>query len=157
MTHTMPAAGAEPRLDADASQRPDVDASQRSTAELVKTASEQISRLVRDELRLAQAEIAEKGKHAGIGAGLFGAGGLVALYGVAALLTAVVLLLAYVMPAWLAAVIVGVLLLGVAGGLALVGRRQVRQVAPVVPEDVVRNVKADVAAVTEAVRERGTR
>jgi Flp pilus assembly protein TadB len=134
----------------------EADQTQRTTAELVKTASEQISRLVRDELKLAQAELAQKGKHAGIGAGLFGAGGLVALYGVAALLTAVVLLLAYVMPAWLAAVIVGVVLLGIAGALALVGRKQVRQVAPVVPEDVVRNVKADVATVTEAVKERGS-
>jgi hypothetical protein len=129
------------------------DTSQRSTSELVKTASVQISRLVRDELRLAQAELAQKGKHAGIGAGLFGAGGLIALYGVAAILTAVVLLLAYVMPAWVAAVIVGVLLLGVAGVLALVGKKQVQQAAPPVPEDTVDNVKADVAAVTGAVRE----
>jgi len=129
------------------------DTSQRSTSELVKTASEQISRLVRDELRLAQAELAQKGKHAGIGAGLVGAGGLIALYGVAALLTGVVLLLAYVMPAWLAAVIVGVVLLGVAGVLALVGKKQVSQATPAMPEDAVRNVKADVATVTEAVKE----
>lgn len=150
MTHTVP--------EVDTSQPSTAStASQPSTAELVKTASEQISRLVRDELRLAQAEIAQKGRHAGIGAGLFGAGGLVALYGVAGLLTAAVLLLAYVMPAWLAAVIVGVLLLAVAGVLALIGRRQVRQATPMVPEDVVRNVKADVATVAEAVKERGHR
>jgi Flp pilus assembly protein TadB len=129
------------------------DTSQKTTAELVKTASEQISRLVRDELKLAQAELAQKGKHAGIGAGLFGAGGLIALYGVAALLTAVVLLLAYVMPAWVAAVIVGVLLLGVAGLLALVGKKQVQQATPAAPEEAVRNVKADVAAVKESVKE----
>ena len=129
------------------------DTTQRTTAELVKTASEQISRLVRDELKLAQAEIAQKGKHAGIGVGLFGAGGLIALYGVAALLTAIVLLLAYVMPAWVAAVIVGVLLLGVAGVLALVGKKQVQQATPPMPEDTVRNVKADVATVAEAVKE----
>jgi membrane protein implicated in regulation of membrane protease activity len=103
-------------------------------------------------MRLAQAELTQKGKHAGVGAGLFGAGGLVALYGVAALLTAVVLLLAYVMPAWLAAVIVGILLLAVAGALALIGRKQLEHATPVVPEDAVRSVKADVAAVTEAVR-----
>jgi Flp pilus assembly protein TadB len=129
------------------------DTSQRSTSELVKTASEQISRLVRDELRLAQAELAQKGKHAGIGAGLFGAGGLIALYGVAALITAVVLLLAYVMPAWLAAVIVGVVLLGVAAVLALAGKKQVSHATPPMPEDAVRNVKADVATLTEAVKE----
>jgi Flp pilus assembly protein TadB len=131
---------------------------QPTTAELVKTASEQISRLVRDELRLAQAELAQKGKHVGIGIGMFGAGGLIALYGVAALLTAVVLLLAYVMAPWLAATIVGVVLLMIAGILALVGRKQVQRATPVVPEDVMRNVKADVATVTDAVKhERGTR
>jgi|SRR5688572_946733 len=131
----------------------DPDASQQSTAELVKNASEQISRLVRDELRLAQAELARKGKHAGVGAGLFGGAGLVALYGVAALLTAVVLLLAYVMPAWLAAVIVGVVLLAVAGGLAMVGKKEVQQATPAVPEETVASVKADVATVSGAVRE----
>ena len=131
----------------------ETDTSHKSTAELVKTASEQIQRLVRDELKLAQAELTRKGKHAGIGAGLFGAGGLIALYGVAALLTAVVLLLAYVMPAWVAAVIVGVLLLGVAGVLALVGKKQVQQATPAAPEETVDNVKADVAAVREAAKE----
>lgn len=129
------------------------DTAQKSTAELVKVASEQIQRLVRDELKLAQAELTRKGKHAGIGAGLFGAGGLIALYGVAALLTAVVLLLTYVMPAWVAAVIVGVVLLGVAGLLALVGKKQVQQATPAAPEEAVSNVKADVAAVRGAVKE----
>jgi len=134
---------------------PDVTATtERSTAELVKTASEQISRLIRDELRLAQAEIAAKGRHVGVGVGLFGAAGLIALYGVAAVLTAAVLLLAVVIPAWVAAVIVGVVLLAVAGGLALVGKRQVGEATPVVPQDSVRSVKADVAAVTDAVKER---
>jgi Flp pilus assembly protein TadB len=130
---------------------------ERATAELVRTAAEQISRLVRDELRLAQAEIARKGRYAGVGAGLFGAGGLVALYGVAALLTAVVLLLAYVMPAWLAAVIVGVVLLGVAAILALVGKKQVQQATPVVPEESVHSVKEDIETVAEAVKERNHR
>jgi len=133
------------------------DASQRSTAELVKTASEQISKLVRDELRLAQAELTRKGKHAGLGAGLFGAGGLVALYGVAALLAAVVLLLALVMPAWLAAALVGIVLLIIAGILAMIGRKQVQRATPVVPEDTVRSVKADVATVTEAVKAENAR
>jgi len=130
---------------------------ERSTAELVKTAAEQISRLVRDELKLAQAELARKGKHAGLGAGLFGAGGMLALYGVAALLTAVVLLLAYIMPAWLAALIVGVVLFAVAGVLALVGRKQVMRATPPVPEETVRSVKADIDTLTDAVKERGQR
>lgn len=129
--------------------------SDRSTAELVRLASEQLSRLVRDELRLAQAELAEKGKHAGLGAGLFGGGGVIAVYGVGALVAAAVLALALVMPAWLAALIVAMVLFAVAAVLALVGRAQVRRAVPPVPQDAVRNVKADIDTVAEAVRERG--
>jgi MFS family permease len=131
--------------------------SDRSTAELVKLASEQISRLVRDELRLARAELAEKGKQAGIGAGLFGGGTAVGLYGVGALLAALIIGLANVMPAWLAALLVGVVLLGIAAVLALAGRGRVRRATPPVPENAVRSAKADIDTVTEAVRERGYR
>ncbi|MDI5942380.1 phage holin family protein, partial [Micromonospora sp. DH15] len=60
--------------------------SEPSTAELVQRATEQVSRLVRDELALARAELTQKGKHAGIGIGLFGGGGALALYGLGALI-----------------------------------------------------------------------
>jgi uncharacterized membrane protein YqjE len=126
-----------------------------STADLVKQASEQVSRLIRDELRLAQTELAEKGRRVGIGAGLFGAAGVIALYGVTGLLAAAVIGLAYVMPDWLAAVAVGVALLLVAGVLALIGRGQVRRATPPVPKAAVASVKADISTVTEAVKERG--
>ena len=53
--------------------------SEPSTAELVQRATEQVSRLVRDELALARAELTQKGKHAGIGIGLFGGGGVLAV------------------------------------------------------------------------------
>ncbi|WP_416905289.1 phage holin family protein [Micromonospora echinospora] len=126
-----------------------------STAELVQRATEQVSRLVRDELALARAELTEKGKHAGIGVGLFGGGGVLAMYGLGALLTAVVLLLAQVLPAWVAALIVAVVLFVVAGILALVGKKQVSQAVPPVPAAAVRSVRADVDTVTAAVRDRG--
>jgi Flp pilus assembly protein TadB len=129
----------------------------RSTAELVKLASEQISHLVRDELRLAQAELTAKGKQAGIGAGMLGAAGVVALYGVAALLVTVVLLLALVMPAWLATLMVGVVLLFIAGGMALVGRARIRKATPPVPKRTVHSLREDIDTVTEAVKERGHR
>jgi uncharacterized membrane protein YqjE len=138
-------------------KRPGQPLNERSTAELVKLASEQISQLVRNELRLAQAELTRKGKHAGIGAGLFGGAGLVALYGVAALLATAVLALALVMPAWLASLIVAVVLLVVAGILAIIGRRQVKQATPPVPRRTVDSVKQDIDTVTEAVKERGHR
>jgi uncharacterized membrane protein YqjE len=120
-----------------------------STADLVRQTAEQISRLVRDELALARAEMTEKGKKAGVGAGLLGGGGLVALYGVAALLTAVVLGLAEAMPPWLAALIVAVVLFAVAGGLAIYGRKRVQQAGPPLPEQTVRSVKADIDEVKE--------
>jgi uncharacterized membrane protein YqjE len=123
--------------------------SQASTGELVKQAAEQISRLVRDELALAKAEMTEKGKRAGLGVGLFGGVGVVAAYGLGALLVAVVLGLAEVMPAWLAALIVAVLLFAIAGGLALAGRAELKKAAPPMPEEAVRSVKADIDEVKE--------
>ncbi|WP_405111047.1 phage holin family protein [Micromonospora sp. NBC_01405] len=129
--------------------------SEPSTAELVQRATEQVSRLVRDELALARAELTQKGKHAGIGIGLFGGGGALALYGLGALVAAVILLLALVMPAWLGALIVAVALFLLAGILALVGKKQVSQAVPPVPAATVRSLRADVDTVTAAVRDRG--
>jgi hypothetical protein len=128
---------------ADVRERPEVEAA--STAELVRQAAEQMSRLVRDELALARAEMAEKGKRAGIGAGLLGAGGVVALYGVAVLIATVILgLWAAGLPAWAAALIVAVVLLVTAGVLTLAGRSRVRQALPPVPAETVSSVKADI-------------
>ncbi|BCJ67803.1 phage holin family protein [Polymorphospora rubra] len=135
-----------------ASARP---VSEQSTAELVQHASEQLSRLVRDELALARAELTEKGKHAGVGAGLFGGGGALALYGLGALFVSFGLLLALVMPGWVAALIVAVVLFAAAGALAMVGRKQVRQAVPPVPERAVDSVRADVDTVTTAVKSHG--
>lgn len=128
---------------------------EQSTAELIHRATEQMSRLVRDELALARAELTEKGRHAGIGVGLFGGGGALALFGLGTLVAALVLLLALVLPAWLAAAIVAVVLFAVAAGLALVGRRQVRRAVPPVPTAAVEGVRTDMDTVTSAVRDRG--
>ena len=81
--------------------------SQQSTVDLVRRASEQFSNLVRDEIQLARTELTEKGKRAGMGAGMFGAAGVFALFGVAALLTGAILGIALVLPAWAAALIIG--------------------------------------------------
>jgi uncharacterized membrane protein YqjE len=132
--------------------RPGQQAVEPSTSELVQRATEQVSRLIRDELTLAKAELAEKGKHAGIGVGLFGGGGVLGLYGLTTLVAAVVLLLAEALPHWLAALIVAVALFLLAGLLALFGRRQVRRAAPPMPEGSAESVRADVRTVTAAVR-----
>ena len=128
-------------------------ASQPSTADLVRQLSEQVSTLVRDDLALARAEMTEKGKRAGKGAGLLGAGGVLAMYGLGALLVTIGALLALAMPVWLAALIVTVVLFAAAGVLALVGRNEVKRAAPPVPERAKENVQADVDAVRNAVRE----
>src|ERR1700733_13554493 len=105
-----------------------------STGELVKMMSEQVSVLIRDELKLAQLEMASKGKQAALGAGMFGASGIVAVYGVGCLIACVIIAISGVVAAWLAALIVGVTLLAVAGGAVLLGRQRLRRAAPPVPE-----------------------
>lgn len=120
-----------------------------ATAELIRQMSEQVSRLIRDELQLAKLELGEKGKRAGIGAGLFGGAGVVALFGGGSLVAAVILLLARVMPAWAAAAIVGVVLLVVAAVLGFFGKRQVAEAAPPAPERTIESVKHDIDAVKE--------
>jgi MFS family permease len=127
--------------------------SDRSTSDLVKLAAEQISRLVRDELKLAQTELTAKGKRAGLGVGMFGAAGMLAVYGVGALLAAAIIGLAAALPAWLSALLIGVLLLLVAGVLALVGRGQVKRAAPPAPTEAVQSVKADLDAISGAVKD----
>jgi hypothetical protein len=124
-------------------------------AELMQRATEQISHLVREELAVARAELTEKGKHAGVGAGLFGGGSALGLYGGGALIAAVVLALAHVMPAPMAALVVGVILLVVAGLLALSGKRQVSQAMPLVPKSAADSVRADADTVKSAAKERG--
>lgn len=118
--------------------------SDRPLGDLVQDLSQQTAALVRQEMRLAQVELQEKGKHAGIGVGMFGGAGLVALYGAAALIAAVIMLIATGLEPWIAALIVGVVLLAVAGVLALLGRKQVDQATPPTPERAMESVQRDV-------------
>jgi uncharacterized membrane protein YqjE len=127
-----------------------------SIAELVERLSEQTARLVRDEIRLARLEVQEKGKRAGIGVGMFGGGGLLALYGGAAVVAGIVLVLATVIAAWIAALIVGVALLLLAGLFGLLGKKQLQNAAPPVPEQAIRGLQQDVDAVREAAKTKGT-
>jgi hypothetical protein len=126
-----------------------------TTAELVQQASEQISRLVRDELALARAEVASSARHAGAGAGLLGGGAVLALYGIGALVLAAILGLAVVLPGWLAALIVGGGLLVLAAMIGLSGGVQLRNAMPPVSQRVMSSVRADLDTVTNAVRSRG--
>jgi uncharacterized membrane protein YqjE len=116
----------------------------RSTAELLRQLSQQTGDLVRQEMELAKAELTEKGKAAGLGAGMFGGAGLVALYAVGALTASAILALAIVLDPWLAALIVGVVYAAIAAILALTGRKKVEQATPPVPEQAIESTKEDV-------------
>lgn len=114
---------------------------------VVHRLSEQLPELIRSEIRLAQAELSEKGKHAGKGIGLFSGAGLLAFFGVAAALATAVIALDLALPLWLSALIVTVVLFAVAGVVALMGKKQVSQATPVAPERAVAGAKQDVEAV----------
>jgi peptidoglycan/LPS O-acetylase OafA/YrhL len=124
----------------------------KSTAQLVTDLTRLVPELAREEIALAKAELAEKGKHAGVGAGLFGAAGITALFGVGVLLAAAVAGLAEVLPVWASALIVAAVLLVVAGVLALVGKKQVSQATPPAPTQAVASTKRDVQAVKESAK-----
>jgi len=115
-----------------------------STAELVKQLSEQTSRLARQEVELAKAELALKGKRAGLRIGMFGGAGAFGFYGLGALVAAGILGLATAVDAWLAALIVAVVLGALAALLALQGKTKVSEATPPVPEEATESVKEDV-------------
>lgn len=117
-----------------------------SLGELVSRLSQQTSQLVRDEVRLAQLELGQKAKKGGIGAGLIGAGGLVAVYGVGALVAAAIFALDLVLPGWAAALCVAGGLFLLAGVAALLGVKTAKKAVPPVPQRAVDSVKADLAA-----------
>jgi hypothetical protein len=119
-------------------------ASEASLAELIKQLSEQSSRLARQEVELAKAELAVKGKRAGLGAGMFGGAGAFGFYGFGALTAAAILALSLAVSGWLAALIIAVLYGTIAGVLALQGKNKVQQATPPVPERATESVKEDV-------------
>jgi membrane protein len=124
----------------------------KSLGELVQDLSKQTSTLIRQEMRLAQAELTEKGKHASKGAGMFGGAGVIALYGVGALIAAAILGLATVLEPWIAAAAVGVGLLLIAGILALTGKKEIEEATPPRPELAVESVQRDVDTVKARAR-----
>ena len=125
------------------------DMNDRPIGELVQQMSQQTATLVRKELQLAQLEMKEKGKHVGIGAGLFGGAGVVALYGGGVLMAAIVLGLATFLEPWISALIVAVVLFAIAGVMGLTGKKQVEQGTPPAPEQAIESTKQDVDEVKE--------
>jgi len=122
----------------------DNDLYDRPTGELLRELSQQTTELVRQEIELAKAEIGEKGKQAGLGAGMFGGAGVLGLGAFAALTTAIIAGLDQAMALWLAALIVAVVYGAVAAVLGLRGKRQVEEIGAPVPEQTTESVKEDV-------------
>ncbi|MBA3262621.1 MAG: phage holin family protein [Thermoleophilaceae bacterium] len=122
----------------------DSDLHERPVGELLKELSNQTTTLVRQELELAKAEMAEKGKKAGLGAGMFGGAGLVGLLALGALTACLIAALATGMGLWLAALIVAVAYAAIAGALALAGRSKAQEATPPAPEQAIQSTKEDV-------------
>ena len=116
----------------------------RPVAELLKELSNQTSTLVRKELELAKAEMAEKGKQAGLGVGMFGGAGLVGLLALGALTTCLIAALDTGMELWLAALIVTLVYAAIAGALALFGKQKTKEAAPPAPQQAIDSTKEDV-------------
>jgi uncharacterized membrane protein YqjE len=127
-----------------AAREPDRELRDESMGQLFKQLSDELSTLVRQELRLAQAEMTEKGKKAGIGIGMFGGAGVVSFLALQALTACLVALLATVMDVWIAALIITVVYGAVAGVLAVSGKKQVSEATPPVPEQTAETLKEDV-------------
>jgi hypothetical protein len=119
--------------------------------QLVQELAEQATSLVREELAAARAEVVTKSKRAGIGAGLFGAAGMIACYGLGALAVTIGALLALAWPAWLAVLVTTVLLVAVAGSAAVIGTGQLRKPFPA---EAVASGRRDVEAVRDALKRR---
>jgi Putative Actinobacterial Holin-X, holin superfamily III len=135
---------AERYSDGDLGERPEGDLRDRPAGELMKELANQTSTLVRQELELAKAEMAQKGKQAGLGVGMFGGAGVIGFLALVALTACLIAALATGMDVWLAALIVAVVYAAIAGALALVGRSRVKEATPPVPEQTVETLKEDV-------------
>jgi uncharacterized membrane protein YqjE len=120
------------------------DLREHGTGELLKQLSDHTTTLVRQEIELAKAELGEKGKKAGLGAGMFGGAGLFGVFALAALTTCIIVALDSAMPLWLAALIVAVVYGAIGAVLALQGRNKVQEAGPPVPEQATESVKEDV-------------
>jgi hypothetical protein len=124
-----------------------------STAQLVSRLADELSRLARDEFKLARMKLQRNGKRAGLGAGTMGVAGAMAAYGGACLIAAAIIALALVMPAWAAAIVVGVVLLIGASIAGMVGRKTFVSASPGnVPKETMDNLSADVHTLLEHAR-----
>lgn len=147
--HDKVSAGATPVPDSEHQGAGEVSSTsargEESLGQLLGQLSEQTSTLVRQEIALAQAEMTQKARSAGKGAGLFGAAAVLGLALLGAVTAFLILLIALWIPTWLAAAAVTVLYALVVGALALAGRSQLHRATPAKPEQTIQTVKEDTA------------
>jgi uncharacterized membrane protein YqjE len=127
--------------------------SEDSVFELLQRLSEQTTSLAQKEIELAKVEMALKGKRIGVGVGAFSGAGLLALLALGALTAAAILALASAVEVWLAAVIVAVAYLLIAGALALAGRSKVKAGSPPVPEQTAASLQEDLRETKQKAKE----
>ncbi|WP_329402916.1 phage holin family protein [Streptomyces virginiae] len=121
-----------------------------SVGDLVSRASQQISELAREEMQLARAEMTQKGKRFGVGGGLFGGAGLVGILAAQALVAAMITALTLLLPLCASALIIAALLAVIAAVMTAAGKRQIAKAGTPAPEKTIESVKADVAEIKEA-------
>ena len=126
---------------------PEGQAQDQTLGALVHQLTQQVPELIRSEMRLAQAEVAEKGKRAGLGIGMFSVAGLLAFFSLGSLVATAIIALALVVDAWLAALIVALVLLAAAAVAGMVGKKKVAEAAPPAPERAIQGLKEDIATV----------
>jgi hypothetical protein len=131
----------------------DPEAKERSVSELLQQLTEQTTRLAQKEIELAKAEMTVKGKRLGVGAGAFSSAGVIALFALGAVTAAAILGLATALDGWLAALIVALAYLALAGVLALAGRSKVQAATPPVPEQAAESIREDVKSTKEKAKE----
>ena len=117
---------------------------ERPLGEVAKELTGDLSLLVRQEIELAKAEMAQKGRTAAPGLGMFGGAAIVALCAAGAITAFVVLLFSLFLPDWAAALIVGALLAAAAYVLIKQGKERVADAGKPVPEQTIETVKEDV-------------
>ena len=126
---------------------PEGQAQTQTLGALVHQLTQQVPELIRSEMRLAQAEVAQKGKRAGVGIGMFNVAGLLAFFAFGSLVATAILALALVVDAWLAALMVALVLLAAAAVAGMVGRNKVAEAGPPAPERAIEGLKEDIATV----------
>lgn len=116
----------------------------RPVSDLIRSLLADVALLVRREAELATIELREKGSNLRVAAGLLAAGAALALFAFACLISAAILGLAIILPAWAAALAVAAALSLVAAAFALIGRARLRAAGSLAPTRTLETVQEDI-------------